>query len=103
MAAEKTAVLRVVVVKTDDVAAYLAQFEKGKEIMKKLGVTAQTRVWHATFAGPNAGSIVVGSEFPDMAALAEAAKLLTHKDYVAWLKSLDKLRTVISDSLYREL
>lgn len=91
------------VVKTDDVAGYLAQFEKGAAIIKKLGVNAQTRIWHATFAGPNAGSIVVSIEFPNMAALAEGTKILTHKDYVAWLKSLDKVRTVVSDSLYREL
>ena len=37
--AQKTTVLRVVIIKTDDVSAYLQQLEKGKEIMKKLGIT----------------------------------------------------------------
>ncbi len=103
MTTAKTTVLRVVTVKTDDVAAYLAELEKGKEIMKKLGVTAITRIWHATFAGPNAGSVLVSIEFPNMAALAEASKELTNPEYMTWLKGMDKMRTVISDSLLQEL
>jgi hypothetical protein len=30
-------------------------------------------------------------------------KLRADKDYVAWIKSLDKIRTIVSDSIYREL
>jgi hypothetical protein len=102
--AQKTTVLRVVVVKTDNVAAYLQELEKGKEIMKKIGITQQLRVWQATFAGPNAGSVVVGIEYPNMAALADAyAKTGADKDYQAWLKAMEKIRTIVSDSLYKEL
>jgi ABC-type sugar transport system substrate-binding protein len=102
--AQKTTVLRVVVIKTDDVSAYLQQLEKGKEVMKKLGITQQIRVWQATFAGPNAGSIVAAIEYPNMAAFADAdAKTRADKDYQAWLKETAKLRTIVSDSLYREL
>jgi ABC-type sugar transport system substrate-binding protein len=102
--AQKTTVLRVVIIKTDDVSAYLQQLEKGKEIMKKLGITQQIRVWQATFAGPNAGSVVAAIEYPNMAALADAdTKTHADKDYQAWLKDTAKLRTIVSDSLYREL
>jgi hypothetical protein len=102
--AQKTTVLRVVTIKTDDVSAYLQQLEKGKEILKRLGVTQQIRVWQATFAGPNAGSIAAAIEYPTMAALAEAdAKTRADKEYQAWLKETSKIRTVVSDSLYREL
>ena len=102
--AQKTTVLRVVVIKTDDVSAYLQQLEKGKEIMKKLGITQQIRVWQATFAGPNAGSVVAAIEYPSMAAFADAdAKTHADKDYQGWLKDTGKLRTIVSDSLYREL
>jgi hypothetical protein len=42
-----------------------------------------------------------------MTALAEAETKLRadkgDKDYVAWIKNLDKIRTLISDSIYREL
>jgi hypothetical protein len=102
--AQKTTVLRVVVVKTDNVAAYLQALEQAKEIMKKIGLTPQIRVWQATFAGPNAGSIAVGIEYASMAAFADAdAKTRADKDYQAWLKGVEKIRTIVSDSLYREL
>jgi ABC-type sugar transport system substrate-binding protein len=102
--AQKTTVLRVVIIKTDDVSAYLQQLEKGKEVMKKLGITQQIRVWQATFAGPNAGSVVAAIEYPSMAAFADAdARTRADKDYQAWLKDTAKIRTIVSDSLYREL
>jgi ABC-type sugar transport system substrate-binding protein len=53
--AQKTTVLRVVVVKTDSVAAYLQGLEQGKEVMKKIGLTQQLRVWQATFRRPECG------------------------------------------------
>jgi hypothetical protein len=101
--AQKATVLRVVVVKTDSVAAYLEQLEKGKEIMKKAGATPEIRIWQATFAGPNAGSIVVAIEYSNLAAFADAdAKTRADKDYQAWIKGLEKIRTIVS-GLYREL
>jgi ABC-type sugar transport system substrate-binding protein len=102
--AQKTTVSRVVVVKTDNVAAYVQALESNKEILKKLGLPAQTRVWQATFAGPQAGTIVVVIEYPNLAALADAdAKTRADKDYQAWLKSAEKIRTIVSDSIYKEL
>jgi len=102
--AQKTTVVRVVVVKTDNPAAYAQALEAGKEIMKKAGVTAITRVYQASYAGPEAGAVVAAIEFPSITALAEAeTKLRADKDYVAWIKSLDKIRTIVSDSIYREL
>lgn len=102
--AQKTTVLRVVIVKTDNVSGYLAELENGKALMKKLGVNQNIRVWQATFAGPNAGSIAVAIEFPNMAALADAdSKTRGDKDYQAWIKNMEKVRTIVSDSIYREL
>src|SRR5690349_20636939 len=57
--AQKATVLRVVVVKTDNPAAYVQEIEKGRQIMKSLGVQAETRVWQARFAGQDAGTVVV--------------------------------------------
>lgn len=102
--AQKTTVIRVVVVKTDNPAAYAQAIEAGKEIMKKAGVSANTHVYQASYAGPNAGSVVASIEYPSMAALADAEmKLRVNKDYIEWIKGLDKIRTIISDSIYREL
>jgi hypothetical protein len=102
--AQKATVLRVVVVKADNASAYLQEIEKGKEIMKKAGVQAQIRVWQARFAGPETGAIAVGIEFPSMAAFAaDTAKINASSEYQTWLKGLDKVRTIVSDSLYTEL
>lgn len=102
--AANTAVLRVVTVKTDNVAAYIQELDKGKAMMKRLGVSTTLRVWRATFAGPNAGTVVVSQEYASFAALAEAnAKSSADPEFSKWLAALDKVRTITSDSLYREL
>ena len=102
--AQKTTVLRVVIVKTDNPAAYAQALESGKEIMKKLGLQVQVHVYQATYAGPETGSVAASIEFASMQALADGeAKLRADKDYQAWIKSLDKIRTIVSDSIFREL
>jgi hypothetical protein len=102
--AQKTTVIRVVVVKTDNPAAYAQALEAGKELMKKAGVSANIHVYQARYAGPEAGAVVASIEYPSMVALAEAeAKLRGDKDYIAWIKGLEKIRTIVSDSIYREL
>jgi hypothetical protein len=74
--AQKTTVLRVVVVKTDNPAAYAQELEKGRQLMKSMGIPATIRVWQARFAGPEAGAVVASIEYPSMTAFAEAdAKL----------------------------
>jgi len=99
--AQKATVLRVVVVKTDDPAAYAQEIEKGRQVMKSLGVQGQTRVWQARFAGPEAGMVVATIEYPNMAAFADAvAKTNASSEYQAWVKGLEKIRKIVSDSLY---
>lgn len=99
----EAAALRVVVVKTDDVAAYVKEIENGKALLKKLESPAQLRVWKSVAAGTDAGQVVVSIEYPDMVAYAvDYQKVMVNAEYVAWLKVLSKLRTVLSDSLYDE-
>ena len=101
--AQKATVLRVVVVKTDDPAAYAQELEKGRQVMKSLGIQAQTRVWQARFAGPDAGMVVATIEYPNMAAFSDAvAKTNASSEYQTWIKGLDKIRKIVSDSLYTE-
>ena len=102
--AADTVVLRVLVVKTDDPGAYLKELDKGKALMKKLGASAVIRVWRARFAGDNAGSTVVSVEYPSLAVMAkDEATVDASPEYQTWFKGLDKLRTVVSDSLYTEM
>ena len=97
-------VLRVIVVKTDNADAYVKEIDKGKALMKKLGVSAIIRVWRARFAGENAGAVVVSIEYPSLATMAkDEATVEADGDYQTWFKGLGKLRTIVSDSLYTEL
>jgi hypothetical protein len=97
--------LRVVMVNTDDVDAYVAELTKGKEIMSKIAPKMNMRAWQATFAGPNTGAVIVGLEYPGSLADFAAAwdKILADKKMASWLKGLSPIRTLVGDSLYREL
>ena len=96
--------LRVLVVITEDVPRYVHELDNGRRILKRLGISVQTRVWHATFAGPEAGSVVVTQEYNNFAAFADAvSKTTADAEYSQWIMSLDKIRKIASDSLYQEL
>jgi hypothetical protein len=102
--AASTAWQRVITVETDNVAAYLQELDKARAMLKRLGIQSQIRVWRATFAGPDTGTVVVSQEYPSWAALSGAqAKTAADPEFSAWLKNLDKVRHITSDSLYREL
>ena len=80
------------------------ELDTNRALMKKLGVNMQLRVFRATFAGPNTGTIVVTQEYASWAALSDAqAKTAADPEFSKWLKNLDTVRTITSDSLYREL
>ena len=55
--AASTVVLRVISVKTDNVAAYMQQLDKGRAMLKRLNIPTQLRIWRATYAGPNTGTV----------------------------------------------
>lgn len=100
----RATVLRVVIVHTDDPAAYVNQIAQGQALLKKLGSTTTIRVWRARFAGDSAGAVVVSIEYPDMVAFAnEDKKVSANPEYQAWLNGLNKIRKIVSDSLYEEL
>ncbi len=98
------AVMRVVVVETSDVAAYTTELGKIRAGIARLGGKETLRFWRARFAGPNAGQLVVSIEYADMAAyVAEDTKMRADPDQAALLKGLDKIRKVVSDSIYDEV
>lgn len=103
-AAADAATLRVVVVQPTDVDGYVKAIEQGKALLKSKGSTGTIRVWRARFAGPDAGAVVVSIEFANLQALAkDDALMATDPEIKTWLQSLDKLRKVVSDSVYNEL
>jgi hypothetical protein len=99
----EAAVLRVIVIQTDDLSAYVKEVERGKAIVKRLDGTATIRVWRARFAGPDAGRVVVTLEYPDLAAYVnDDRKASTDPEFQAFLKGIAKMRKIVSDSLYDE-
>ena len=104
-AADSNTVLQVttVQVKAGQMDAYLAKVKQLQAIIKRLGTSGTTRVWEATLAGDGTGTVVVGVEYPSLAAYAESTtKVSADSEWKAMIASLDDMRTVVSRSLYRE-
>ena len=97
--------LRVVMVDTDDAAAYTAQLKEGSRLIKKVAPKMAMRAWRATFAGNATGAVIVGLEYPgSLADFATAwEKIQADKSVSKWLSGLSGLRTIVSDSLYNEI
>lgn len=97
-------VLRVIVVESSDVAAYTKELEKIRAGIARIGGKEVLRFWRARFAGQNAGQLVVSVEYPDLAYFAaEDAKMRADAELAAMLKDLDRIRKIVSDSLYDEV
>jgi hypothetical protein len=102
--AANASTLRVVVVQTSDVAAYMKGLQDGQALLKSKGSSGQIRAWIARYAGPESGSIVVSVEYPSLEALAkDDAMMRNDADLRAWLQGLAKIRKIVSDSIYEEL
>lgn len=97
-------VIRVVGVQTDNLDAYVAQIERGRAILESLNSPGQIRVLVASYAGPNAGNVVVTVEYANMVELAQdEAAGMASAEYRAWIAGLDEIRTIVSDSIYRDI
>ena len=103
--ADEQTVLQVVVVDvTGGVDNYVQEVIKARSMMKRLGIKAEIRVWQAVLAGESTGAVVVTVEFATIAAYADSyAKTGADSEYQRWLEELGEIRTITSNSLYREL
>ena len=97
-------ILRVIVIQTTDLKAYIHEVDTLRAQFKKAGIPATLRAWRARFAGTDAGAVVVSVEMPDLATLAkldEAQK--SNAEIAATMQRIGGLRKIVSDSLYEEL
>ena len=103
-AAADSAVSRVIVVQTADVPGYVHEVETLQALLKKAGVAATLRVWRATYAGADTGSIVVTVEVPNLAGIAKVEDTIrTNPDLAAEMKKISAMRKIVSDSLFESL
>ena len=98
-------VLRVIAIQTPDIKTYRHEVETLQGEFKKEGLPVTLRVWRATYAGPDTGTIIVTVEVPDLATLAkiEDAVLKPNSALSATMKRIEAIRKITSDSLYEEL
>lgn len=103
-AAVQATVLRVVMVEAPDVTAYAKALEQLESVLKSKGSPVKIRIWRATFAGPETGTVAVSAEYPNLEALAKDNDRIANDPEVrSAFSTLDKLRKIVSDSLYNEL
>ncbi len=107
MAADAPKVLNVIAVKVKgDQSVYLEKVKKLNAVMKRLESGGTIRVWRATMAGENAGTIYVGIEYPNLETLAKAnAKSQADEEWNRLVKEMDTsgIREVIANSLLVEV
>lgn len=103
--ADDHSTLRVVVVQTDDVDAYVERLKVGKKLIQAQDDKWEMSAYQSTFAGENTGSVVVAVSYPgglsDFATAWEAN--MASEEISAWLDGLSEIRTIVSDSLYAEM
>ncbi len=103
-AAAEPTVLQVIVVQTTDLDAYVREVNNLQSLYRKAGLSITLRVWRATYAGADAGAIVVAVEAPNLAALAKLSALdKSNSEIGAEMQRIYALRRIVSDSLYEEL
>jgi hypothetical protein len=97
--------LRVIAVQTSDIKTYRHELDTLQGEFKKEGLPVTLRVWHATYAGPDTGTIIVTVEVPDLATLAkvEDAVAKPNSPLAATMKRIEAIRKITSDSLYEEV
>ena len=97
--------LRVIAVQTPDIKTYRHEVETLQGEFKKEGLPVTLRVWRATYAGPDTGTIIVTVEVPDLATLAKIEDAVTkpNSPLGATMKRIEAMRKITSDSLYEEL
>jgi hypothetical protein len=105
VAASAATTLRVIAVQTADIKTYRREVETLQGDFKKEGLPVTLRVWRATYAGPDTGTIIVTVEVPDLATLAKVqdATMKPNSAIGATMKRIEAIRKITSDSLYEEL
>jgi hypothetical protein len=98
-------VLRVIAIQTPDIKTYRHEVETLQSEFKKEGLPVTLRVWRATYAGPDTGTIIVTVEVPDIGTLAKIEEAVAKPNSAlgATMKRIEAIRKIASDSLYEEL
>ncbi len=100
---ESGAVLQGVLVRVNpgQLDTYVERIGSLRGVLERVGASATIRVWQATLAGQNTGTVAVGLVHPSLAAYAEnSGKLQGDAEGQKLLNGLDSIRTIVSSSLF---
>ena len=105
--AEGPAVRQVILIEVQpgQLDAYLQRQPQAAAIQKRLGVPA-ARIFQATLAGPNTGTLSIVIDHPSLAAFAaNNAKQQADAEWQSWIDELNKagIRQLVSNSLVVEV
>jgi phenylpyruvate tautomerase PptA (4-oxalocrotonate tautomerase family) len=91
-------------VKPGKLEKYRAEVKKLRGVLKRVGSEATVRMWNATQAGPDTGTILVALEYPNAAAWAAGApKVQSDEEWQDIVADLDELRTLEGSALWRDI
>lgn len=105
-AAHHERVLQVITVevKPGKLDRYRQEVKKLAGVLARVGSSGKLRMWEATAAGADTGSILVGIEYPNSAAwAADSAKAQGDAEWQKLLAGLDEVRTVESNAIWRDI
>ena len=83
---------------------YLGKVKQLDGILRRHQSPAKVRVWNTTVGGPDTGNTIVGLEYPNAAAwAADSGKLQADSEWQKIVRGLDDIRTLESNSVWREI
>ncbi len=57
-----------------DMPKFLELYKRAMVVIEEYGSSGESRLWVATLAGPNAGTVAVAIEYPSMVAMAQSGE-----------------------------
>lgn len=106
LAAAAQPVVQVVTVKVapGKLDQYRQELKKVSGVLTRIGSKGTLRVWNTTMGGTDAGQVLVGLEYPDLAAwAADSGKLQADAEWQKIQAGLVGVRTVVSNAVWRDV
>ncbi len=83
---------------------YRQELKKIRAIQTRLGSKGTMRVWNVTAGGADAGTVLVGLEYPDAASwAADSGKMQADAEWQKVQAGLAGIRTVVSNAVWRDI
>ena len=93
-----------VAVKPGKLEDYQKRVSDAQGMVERLGISMRLRMWRASIAGQDTGSVVIGFEYADLKTfVADRAKMQADAGWRSFIAGLDAVRTLGGTTLYREI